>query len=177
MNAVREQIRSMLRVEGREGGFSAEFRVGAELAIFPDHFRGAPILPGVCMVQAVLLAAGESLGVGELKVKTLKNAKMMRPIRPGDEVRIEGSVVDGVEGSVVVKATFTTDVGQKCGEFSVVAVSEKAVSAFGRSQPGAAVPQEECRLGSLHHQDVDAPHMQAGKPRPQFGKEGRSAAE
>src|SRR2546430_778798 len=56
MNAIRRQIQSMLRVEPRAGGFRARFTVGPDLAILPDHFRDSAILPGVCMVQAELLA-------------------------------------------------------------------------------------------------------------------------
>jgi 3-hydroxymyristoyl/3-hydroxydecanoyl-(acyl carrier protein) dehydratase len=62
MGSIREQIRSMLRVTPREGGFRAVFQVSADLQILPDHFRDAPLLPGVCMVQAVLLAWAEAAG-------------------------------------------------------------------------------------------------------------------
>jgi 3-hydroxymyristoyl/3-hydroxydecanoyl-(acyl carrier protein) dehydratase len=122
MNTIRRQLRSMLRVEAVEGGFTAVFDVGADLAIFPDHFRGSPILPGVCMVQAVLLAAAEARNEPELKMSVLKNAKMTRPVRPGDQVRINGQFTPGPDGDLAIKATIVTaDGGHRCADISLIA--------------------------------------------------------
>ncbi|HWE04098.1 MAG TPA: hypothetical protein VG326_16955 [Tepidisphaeraceae bacterium] len=103
INPIREQIRSMLKVERRAGGFRAAFHVRADLEILPDHFPDGMILPGVCMIQAVLLAAAEAQGF-DLKLRMLKNAKMMAPILPGDEIMIEADVSAGLDGDIVVKA-------------------------------------------------------------------------
>jgi 3-hydroxymyristoyl/3-hydroxydecanoyl-(acyl carrier protein) dehydratase len=113
----------MLRVEPREGGFSATFKLRPDLSILPDHFRGAPILPGVCMVQIVLLAAAQALNVPDLRLSLLKNAKIMRPIRPNDQVRIEGTVTAAEESTFTIKATFTTESAQRCAEFSLTAAA------------------------------------------------------
>jgi 3-hydroxymyristoyl/3-hydroxydecanoyl-(acyl carrier protein) dehydratase len=121
MNALRRQIRSMLQVEPREGGFTAAFKVGADLAILCDHFRDAPILPGVCMVQAVLLAAANALGLPDLTMRVLKNAKITRPVRPGDQVQISGEMTTSPQGDITIKASFTTESGQRCADFSIIA--------------------------------------------------------
>ncbi|HEY8750419.1 MAG TPA: hypothetical protein VIM11_20715 [Tepidisphaeraceae bacterium] len=121
MNALRKQIRSMLQVQPREGGFSATFKVGLDLAILPDHFRDAPILPGVCMVQAVLLAAARATNAPDLKMRVLKNAKIMRPIRPGDQVQINGDITTNPQGDIAIKASFITEAGQRCADFSIIA--------------------------------------------------------
>ena len=56
MNPLRTEIGKMLKLEQREGGFGAVLVVDGKLSIFPDHFPDQAILPGICLVQAVLLA-------------------------------------------------------------------------------------------------------------------------
>src|SRR4051794_16813949 len=92
MNALRRQICSMLDVHPREGGFSATFKVDPSLSIFPGHFRDPPILPAVCIIQAALLASAQTSNLPDLQMRLLKSAKMMRPVRPGDQVLIEATV-------------------------------------------------------------------------------------
>lgn len=120
MNAIRRQLQSMLQVETRAAGFRARFTVGPELAVLPDHFRDYAILPGVCMVQAVLLAGAAAENVPDLRLKVLKNAKMMRPVRPGDEVVIEGDITRRADGDLAIKATVTGG-GRRLAEFSLMA--------------------------------------------------------
>jgi 3-hydroxymyristoyl/3-hydroxydecanoyl-(acyl carrier protein) dehydratase len=120
MGSVREQIRSMLHVTSREGGFRAVFQVRADLQILPDHFRDAPLLPGVCMVQAVLLAGAEAAGASDLRLVRLKTAKMMQPILPGKEIIIEADTSSDAFGNISIKARLFGGERRRA-EFSLVA--------------------------------------------------------
>ncbi len=121
MNPLREQIRSMLRVEPREGGFRVTFSVGADLMVLPDHFRDHPILPGICMLQAILVAGAITRGVPDLRVTRLKNAKLMQPVQPGDEVIIDADVTIGAEDDIGIKAKLFVG-NQRRAEFSLIAI-------------------------------------------------------
>ena len=109
----------MLRVEPRDGGFRAVFSVGADLMVLPDHFPGNPILPGICMVQAILVAGTMVKGAADLKLARLKNAKMMQPVQPGDEVVIEADVSEADAGPAIKSKLLVGE--QKRAEFSLVA--------------------------------------------------------
>ncbi|HEY1922885.1 MAG TPA: hypothetical protein VGG44_08960 [Tepidisphaeraceae bacterium] len=120
MNPVREQLRSMIQVEPRDGGFRALFDVDAALNILPDHFPNRPILPGICMIQAVVLAAAQRQGISEFSVRSLKNAKWLAPIRPGQQVVIEAEMTPATDGDFHIKAKLTVE-GKRCAEFSLIA--------------------------------------------------------
>ena len=94
---------------------------------FQGHFPGAPVMPGVLMIEAMAQTAGilviETLGPemeGRLVYfMSIENARFRKPVRPGDRMRIQ--VVkrharrlvwkfDGVckvDGEVVAEATYT----------------------------------------------------------------------
>ncbi len=120
MNPIRQQLLSMLTVEPRDGGFRATLRLSADFSLLPDHFPGSPILPGLCMVQATLLAAAVRQEVIDLRLITLKNAKLMSPVQPGDAVEIDGSVIPAQDGTFAIKAKLSTD-GKRTAEFSLIA--------------------------------------------------------
>lgn len=136
MNPLREQIRSMLRVEAREGGFRATFNVGADLMVLPDHFRDHPILPGICMVQAILVAGAIARGVPDLRVTRLKNAKLMQPVQPGDEVIIDAEVTPGAQDDLAIKAKLFVG-EQRRAEFSLTARFEDSIAA---NEKSTAIP-------------------------------------
>jgi 3-hydroxyacyl-[acyl-carrier-protein] dehydratase len=120
MNPLRKEIATMLSFEQREGGFTATLSVESNLSVFPDHFPDQPILPGICLVQAVLVAGAMNEGVGELRVRTLKNLKFMQPVHPGDRVAIDAQVSASGEGELAIKAKLSVD-GRRCAEISLLA--------------------------------------------------------
>jgi len=122
MNAVREQIRSSLISEPRQGGFRARFRLSPDFPLLPDHFPSQPIFPGICMLQAVLLAGAAARGVPDLHLSQLKNSKLLQPIRPGDELMIDADMTrdDAGNGDIAIKARLSVG-GEKRAEFSLVA--------------------------------------------------------
>jgi 3-hydroxymyristoyl/3-hydroxydecanoyl-(acyl carrier protein) dehydratase len=119
-NAVRAQIRSLLRVEPREGGVRAQLFVDPKLIVLKDHFHDYPLLPGICMIQAVILACAARQGLDNLHVHTLKTAKMMHPVRPGEQLVIDAEMASGPNGSFVIKAKLSSG-DKRCAEFSLVA--------------------------------------------------------
>ncbi|QHN02216.1 3-hydroxyacyl-ACP dehydratase FabZ [Granulicella sp. WH15] len=93
---------------------------------FTGHFPNYPIMPGVLMVEAIAQTGGALLLTeipdrdSKLMVFTgIDNAKFKRPVIPGDQLRIEVSVLNWrtravkmqgvitVEGKVVCEATVT----------------------------------------------------------------------
>jgi 3-hydroxymyristoyl/3-hydroxydecanoyl-(acyl carrier protein) dehydratase len=120
MNQLRREISAMLQIEPREAGFTAMLDVDAALSVLPDHFRNQPILPGICLVQALLLAAAQRQGIDELRVRVLKNMKLMQPIRPGDRVNIDADVTEATDGGFAIKARLAM-AERKCAEISLIA--------------------------------------------------------
>ncbi|SNS26706.1 3-hydroxyacyl-[acyl-carrier-protein] dehydratase [Granulicella rosea] len=93
---------------------------------FTGHFPDYPIMPGVLMVEAIAQAGGALLLTeipdrdDKLMVFTgIENAKFRRPVVPGDQLRIEVTVLNWrrtfvkmlgvatVEGQVACEATVT----------------------------------------------------------------------
>jgi 3-hydroxymyristoyl/3-hydroxydecanoyl-(acyl carrier protein) dehydratase len=107
MNSIRRQMQSMLSVEPRAGGFRAVLNVTPDLSILPDHFASAPILPAVCLIQAILLAGASVYGHPELRLSTMKNAKLVGPIFPGDSVVIDADTTLASNGQITIKAKVT----------------------------------------------------------------------
>ncbi len=110
----------MLQTEPRDGGFRATLTLNTNFSILPDHFPGQPILPGMCMVQAVLMATAMSQGVTDFRLRTLKNAKLMAPIQPGESMQIDASVAPTDDGFFAIKAKLTR-AEQKVADISLIA--------------------------------------------------------
>jgi 3-hydroxymyristoyl/3-hydroxydecanoyl-(acyl carrier protein) dehydratase len=56
------------------------------------HFPGYPIIPGALLLDAVLVAIR---GEAEPRACRIRAAKFLRPVRPGDRLRIEWTEHDG----------------------------------------------------------------------------------
>ena len=120
MSRLRREIGGMLEVDPRPGGFGAVLAVDPKLSVFPDHFRDGPILPGICLVQAVLTGAASSRGVEEMRVRTLKTLKLTQPVRPGQRVQIEAEMTPGASGDFAIKAKLSV-ADRRCAEISMIA--------------------------------------------------------
>ena len=70
--------------------------VTANEPFFPGHFPEFPVMPGVLIVEAMAQVAGVLVlkSMPDRKSKlvllaSIENAKFRRPVRPGDQLRIE----------------------------------------------------------------------------------------
>lgn len=114
------ELAAMLTVDVKDDSYHAVLKVSPSLSVLKDHFAHQPILPGVCMVQAALLAAAQTLGRDELRLISVKNAKMTYPISPGDEVELQGSIVALDSNSWQIKTRLTMG-DRRVAELSLLA--------------------------------------------------------
>ena len=117
---VVQQLGSMLRLTPVEGGFRASLHVDMSLSILRDHFRDRPILPGVCLVQAVLLGVAGCRSGATARLCELKHAKFFHAAVPGDQVDIDAQMVNQPDGTVNVNAKVTVE-GRRLAQVSLVA--------------------------------------------------------
>ena len=83
---------------------------------FQGHFPDYPIMPGVLMVEAMAQAGGALLLTeipdreSKLMVFTgIEEAKFRRPVTPGDQLRIEVTVVNWRSRAVKMKGAITVE--------------------------------------------------------------------
>lgn len=65
---------------------AATFAVPRDHPSLPGHFPGRPVVPGVLLLDAVIVAARDAFGLGP--ASGLPRAKFAAPVLPGEEVRI-----------------------------------------------------------------------------------------
>lgn len=89
---------------------------------FQGHFPGIPIMPGVLIIEAMAQVGGflvfQSLPDREKKLVYfvgIENARFRRPVKPGDQLRIEmevlraGSKVGKLKGNAFVEGNLVTE--------------------------------------------------------------------
>lgn len=81
---------------------------------FPGHFPGAPVMPGVLIIEAMAQVAGVMIyrGLPDKEKKliyftSIENAKFRRPVVPGDQLRIEMEMLNRRKnfGKLIGRAT------------------------------------------------------------------------
>lgn len=64
---------------------AADIRFAADHPTAPGHFPGNPVIPGALLLDAALCAVAGAA----TSACTIRTAKFLRPVRPGDTLRIE----------------------------------------------------------------------------------------
>lgn len=90
-----------------------EFRFPASDVVFAGHFPGHPLLPGIFQIEMTRGLAETLLG-GKLAVLTVTKAKFLRPIIPGETVRVELKSTAKAD-TIQLRARLTV-IGQSAGE-------------------------------------------------------------
>jgi len=83
---------------------------------FQGHFPDYPIMPGVLMVEAIAQAGGALL-LSEIPDRdsklmlftSIENARFRRPVTPGDQLRIEVTVLNWRTRAVKMSGSITVD--------------------------------------------------------------------
>jgi 3-hydroxyacyl-[acyl-carrier-protein] dehydratase len=97
-------------------------------AVFPGHFPGRPIVPGVLIIEAVAqtatvmmaASAGEG-GAGNALLAAVNRFKFLKPILPGQDVRIETTKLTDAGSMVYIGGTvFADGTVAANGELSIV---------------------------------------------------------
>lgn len=65
---------------------SADLIFAADHPTAAGHFPGNPILPGALLLDAIVQAISRGAGAPAV---TIESAKFLRPVRPGDALRVE----------------------------------------------------------------------------------------
>ena len=84
--------------------------------VFQGHFPGAPVFPGVCIIEAMAQAGAVLLfrEVSDRESKLLyftgiEEAKFRKPVRPGDQLRLEVTVLKYKMGYAKLRAEAYVD--------------------------------------------------------------------
>jgi 3-hydroxyacyl-[acyl-carrier-protein] dehydratase len=102
--------------------------VSANEQFFQGHFPGAPVMPGVLIVEAMAQCAA-ILGLKDMPDRDRKlflfggvdRARFRRPVVPGDQLRLECEVLHRRASSVKIKGTATVE-GQLVAEAELFSV-------------------------------------------------------
>jgi len=110
MNKVRQQLLDALSINAsatRNHEITADLTLNEDFIGFQGHFPGQPVLPGVCMIAAVLAAVQRSTGQ-KLVIKNIKLAKFFSPVLPYDAVTMD-ITMNPVESATSIRAWLSID--------------------------------------------------------------------
>lgn len=83
---MKKEIINYVQIDlAEEGTFSATFCFPPSFTGFDGHFPDNPVLPGICLVQAVLVAAEQALGQ-QLSLREIVLAKFISVVLPDDRL-------------------------------------------------------------------------------------------
>jgi len=105
MNILRKEITGCMStpVKQTSSGAVAKFSFQKDFTGFKGHFPDAPILPGVCKIQSLIVLA-EVLNKGTFELKEIKESKFFAPVFADQEVLFEYSEIIDDKNDVTIKA-------------------------------------------------------------------------
>lgn len=86
------------------GSLEARFLFPSSFTGFQGHFPGAPVLPGVCAVQAVLVML-EAARHAPVRLRRISRGKFLAAVLPGEELLFVCREERGPDGTSLVKAS------------------------------------------------------------------------
>ncbi len=104
-----------------DGTIVQEFRFPASDAVFAGHFPGHPLLPGIFQIEMARGVAESALQT-PLRVRTVMKAKFLRPIIPGETVRVELKCNEKAD-TLLLRARLTV-IGQAAGDIMLEVARE-----------------------------------------------------
>jgi len=132
-----------------ERGLVAVKNVTGSEEFFEGHFPGAPVMPGVLLMECLAQAAGIWLlkgapdpSLAEVHVVGIDEAKFRRPAVPGDQLRLEVSVLHRLGGLCRVKGEVRCG-GHRVAEarllLRIVTLERPAIDPTARVAPSAVL--------------------------------------
>lgn len=104
-----------------DGTIVQEFRFPASDAVFAGHFPGHPLLPGIFQIEMARVVAESALRT-TLRMRAVTKAKFLRPIIPGETVRVELKTAEKAD-TIRLRARLTV-IGQTAGEVMIEVARE-----------------------------------------------------
>ncbi|MFD5418013.1 3-hydroxyacyl-ACP dehydratase FabZ family protein [Streptomyces sp. NPDC127069] len=72
-----------------DGAPRTTVRIDADERVFPGHYPGFPIFPGVCVVELVHRSALATAPGARVTLRAVESTRFLSPVFPGDRLTVE----------------------------------------------------------------------------------------
>jgi 3-hydroxyacyl-[acyl-carrier-protein] dehydratase len=110
VSRIREEIRGSIKHlwMNTEAVLLAHLSFSTSFAGFQGHFPGKPILPGICLIQA-MLGSYEAYHKIPIRLIELRTAKFVAPVLPEEDIIMECQEMSKQGREVIVRASCKKD--------------------------------------------------------------------